>query len=302
MLLQGYDEGSLIFSLRFYQMKFTLFKRQFILTTARFCCCCCCCRSLTWHKISLLQVHLVQQRSDFKSIQTCPKTSLRWSACKSGSSLTKRMERKPGPTPCFSSCDFVAHPVLVLCPGWWWTFPCFLTHSPVWQWTAFHLCFSRASSLLINMLNDSRNNSTPLLHLWSYLGYCCTVSCPWLHLALWAAQDSTGLLWALPVLLLSLSACELPVPRFLRTRACCAPSCWYVHVFPFWSFSIKLPAIGSVTIAGAQVSDEFVEKQLKRCPSLQENHLSFLSSSPSTLWPSQVFLPAANGYSQEPLN
>lgn len=68
MLLPGHNMGSLIFSVKFYQIMLTLFKCQFILTTARFFC-----SSLTWHKISLLQVHLVRQYSDFKSIQICPK-------------------------------------------------------------------------------------------------------------------------------------------------------------------------------------------------------------------------------------
>lgn len=215
-------------------------------------------RGLTRHKISLLQVHLVQQCCNFKSIQICPKTSVRWSACKSGSSLKERQGSQdlPHVSPavqfCCPSCAGALFCLMTDLPR----ANCFLMHSPQ---SGNELPFTyRASSLLINVLNDSRNNSTPLVHLWSFLGYCCTVSCPWLHLALWAAQGSTHLFWALLVLLLSLDACKLSVPRFLCTRVCCAPSCWYVHVFLFWPSSIKLPDIGSVTIAGAQVSDRSV--------------------------------------------
>lgn len=149
-------------------------------------------------------------------------------------------------------CNFVAHPVLVVSSVWWPTFPgrtassCTLLCLSVWKWAAFHLCFSTTSSLLINVLNDSRNNSTPLVHLWSFLGYCCMVSCPRLHLALWAAQGSTHLFWALLVLLLSLDASLSP--DFY------APGCAVLHLAGmcifFLSLSIKLPGIGQSPLLG----------------------------------------------------
>lgn len=164
MLLLGHNMGSLIFSVKFYQIMLTLFKCQFILTTARFFC-----SGLTWHKISLLQVHLVRQYSDFKSIQICPKlqrdslsanlTPLQLDECKGS-------QENPRVSAVVPFC--CPHLVLVSSLG--------SPHAPQ-MWPGNEPFFIQVSTgpapFSMICLMTSRNNGTPLVHLTTPSLYFC---------------------------------------------------------------------------------------------------------------------------------